>query len=116
MDNIKPRDINAPDVSKQLDETGLDTPGAQVQAPMENLSPADLEGAQLTAQLSRADLNDPVRREAAIDAALNDIMAERLDRMGLGPDAEGRRAVLDFMREDPTIREEVLAYLEQILT
>ena len=113
--DIKPPDFKGPEFSKNVESQPLDTPASQPAAPLAAPASADIEGARLAAELTRADLNDPVRRETAIDAALSDIMAERLDAMGLGPNAEGRQTVLAFMREDPMIREHVLAYLEQIL-
>jgi hypothetical protein len=69
----------------------------------------------LSAEFSRADLNDPAKVDQMVPRALDEVLQQDFRDAGLNLPEE-RKMVLDWMSEDPTFRSLALTYLRDVLT
>ena len=74
----------------------------------------NLESSSLSAEFTKADLQDPAKVNAMIPRALQEVLQSELELPGLET-PEQKAIALNWMAEDPTFRSLALQYLNDVL-
>lgn len=69
---------------------------------------------KLSAEFSRADLNDPAKADQMISRAIEEIMGKDFETAGFNK-PEQKQMILDWMSNDPSLRSMAVTYLGDVL-